>query len=122
MVDARRVDARATQGVALQVQRLGAVGLGDPSVTDQHVSQTRVWDMEVSMMLAACLCARIPFRISTFSKRQTEGRKDGTQAAAASCPGWPFRSFQRRWDGAVTGVGRNICNSTRSAILYSLRR
>ena len=31
-----------TQGVVLQVQQLGAVDLGDPSVTDQPVSQTRV--------------------------------------------------------------------------------
>ena len=40
-----RVDALGSQGVALQVQRLGAVGLRDAGVADQHVSQTVVWDM-----------------------------------------------------------------------------
>ena len=37
----RVVDARGPQGVALQVQRLGAVGLRDAGVADQHVSQTK---------------------------------------------------------------------------------
>ena len=41
----RVVDARGPQGVALQVQRLGAVGLRDAGVADQHVSQTTVCDM-----------------------------------------------------------------------------
>ena len=41
----RVVDARGPQGVALQVQRLRAVGLRDAGVADQHVSQTNVWDM-----------------------------------------------------------------------------
>ena len=40
----RVVDARGPQGVALQVQRLGAVGLRDAGVADQHVSQTTVCD------------------------------------------------------------------------------
>ena len=79
VVDARRVAARATQGVALQVQRLRAVGFGDPSVTDHHVSQTRVWDMGGSMTSAACQCAPYSVSYPTFSKRQPEGRKDGTQ-------------------------------------------
>ena len=45
MVDVDRVDARGPQGVALQVQRLGAIRLRDAGVADQHVSQTVVWDM-----------------------------------------------------------------------------
>ena len=40
----RVVDARGPQGVALQVQRLGAVGLRDAGVGDQHVSQTALPD------------------------------------------------------------------------------
>ena len=44
VVDVDRVDALGPQGVALQVQRLGAVGLGDAGVADQHVSQTVVCD------------------------------------------------------------------------------
>ena len=35
---------RGPQGVALQVQRLGAVGIRDAGVADQHVSQTTVCD------------------------------------------------------------------------------
>ena len=38
----RVVDASGPQGVALQVQRLGAVGLREAGVADQHVSQTNV--------------------------------------------------------------------------------
>ena len=41
----RAVDARGPQGGALQVQRLGAIGLRDAGVADQHVSQTTVCDM-----------------------------------------------------------------------------
>ena len=40
MVEVDLVDAGRPQGVALQVQRLGAVGLRDAGVADQHVSQT----------------------------------------------------------------------------------
>ena len=39
-----RVNAGRLQCVALRVQRLGAVGLRDASVADQHVSQTTVCD------------------------------------------------------------------------------
>ena len=35
--------------------------------------------MGVSMTLAACPCAPYSVSYSTFSKRQTEGRKDGSQ-------------------------------------------
>jgi hypothetical protein len=42
VVEVRCVDAGGAQGVVLEVQRLGAVSLGDPSVADQHVSQTPV--------------------------------------------------------------------------------
>ena len=45
MVEVHLVDVGVAQGVALQVQRLGAVGLRDAGVADQHVSQTVVWDM-----------------------------------------------------------------------------
>ena len=42
MVD--RIDADRPQGIALQVQRLRAVGLRDAGVADQHVSQAVVCD------------------------------------------------------------------------------
>ena len=42
VVEVERVDAARPQGVALQVQRLGAVGLRDAGVAEQHVSQTAV--------------------------------------------------------------------------------
>ena len=51
----RVVDARGPQGVALQVQRLGAVGLRDAGVADQHVSQTTVFDMESADPAGAAL-------------------------------------------------------------------
>ena len=38
VVDVDGLDARGLQRVALQVQRLGAVGFRDASVADQHVS------------------------------------------------------------------------------------
>ena len=38
VVDVAGVDARGRQGVALQVQQLGAVRLRDAGVADQHVS------------------------------------------------------------------------------------
>ena len=41
IVEVLRVDAGSTQRVALEVERLGAVGLGDASVADSRVSQTR---------------------------------------------------------------------------------
>ena len=44
MIEVDRVDAGRLQGVALQVQRLEAVGLRDAGVADQHVSQTVVCD------------------------------------------------------------------------------
>ena len=40
----RVVDALGPQGVALQVQRLGAIRLRDAGVADQHLSQTVVCD------------------------------------------------------------------------------
>ena len=84
MVDAHRVDARATQGVALQVQRLGAVGLGDPSVTDQPVSQTRVWDMGVSMTLTACpVCTA--FRFVFYVLQTTQKGTDAIMTDWQTC-------------------------------------
>ena len=51
------VNAGRLQGVALQVQRLGAVGRRDAGVADQPVSQTNVCDMageEGSGLTDAC--------------------------------------------------------------------
>jgi hypothetical protein len=40
LVKSGDVDAGGEQGIALQVERLRAVRLGDPHVADQHVTQT----------------------------------------------------------------------------------
>ena len=55
---------------------LPRLSLGGPLQPYQH---RRVWDMGVSMTLAACPCAPYSVSYSTFSKRHTEGRKDGAQ-------------------------------------------
>ena len=95
MVDVDRVDALGPQGVALQVQRLGAVGLLDAGVADQHVSQTVVWNMrawrlpgERSRCSCACSATRpacwLPERVRSGGRRGFIGRQldlDGDELA-----------------------------------------
>ena len=63
----RVVDARGPEGVALQVQRLGAVGLRDAGVADQHVSQTNVLGHEDAGGFPASAC--MPLRPAQSSPR-----------------------------------------------------
>ena len=56
------VDAFGTQGVALQVQRLGAIRLSDAGVADPHVSQTLVWDMWA--LAPSCQRPRVSYPMS----------------------------------------------------------
>ena len=70
------------------------------------VSQTRVWDMGVSMMLAAWLCAPYSVSYSTFSKHHTEGRKDGTQDGA-----YQPAEFRPRCNAGAPGLPRTAKTS-----------
>ena len=87
----RVVDALGPQGVALQVQRLGAVGLGDAGVADQHVSQTVVWDMRARAALGERLRVSYAMSHSVFCIRLvkengTENRPDRPAEVGPVCP------------------------------------
>ena len=91
MVDVDRIDARGPQGVALQVQRLGAIRLRDAGVADQHVSQTVVWDMRARAASGERLHVSYAMSHSVFCIRPvkengTENRPDQPAEVGPVCP------------------------------------
>ncbi len=81
----RVVDARSPEGVALQVQRLGAVGLRDAGVADQHVSQTNVLGHEDAGGFPASAC--MPLRPAQSSPRPA---RPGCTRRTRAHESWPL--------------------------------
>ena len=88
----RVVDTLGPQGGALQVQRLGAVGLRDADVADQHVWQTAVWDMRAWRRSALFA---LPQREADLLRHYTrdEDLQDSPSGSGICSPRYP----SKRW-------------------------
>ena len=89
------VDAFGTQGVALQVQRLGAIRLSDAGVADPHVSQTFVYDMRT--MVPPCGRVRVSYPVSDsmycIRRAKENGSTNRSDKAGSGRPS--FRNARR---------------------------
>ena len=77
MVEVGRLDALGPQGVLLQVQRLGTIRFGNAGVADQHVSQTRVWDMRAQAPSSRLL--RVSYTMSDSMSRIRREKENGSE-------------------------------------------